>query len=483
MPDLRPVLWGLGLLLTLFALALALPALTDALQGDPDWPMFLAVSGLSLFAGLMLVLANLNHPARGLSVRQAILLVVSGWLLLALVAALPFHFGRLHLSVTDALFEATGGITATDATVLRHLENASPGILLWRALLQWLGGFAAVTLGVLVLPAFNVGGMELFRTDVSSLDDPLAYRGARLMTGIGLIYLGLTALLALLLWLAGIAAGPALLQAMSAISCGGFATSDRSIGVWHNAAADWVILLGMLLGGAPFLWHWQLARRQWRVARHNSQIRWYVGLIVTTSLAITLWLVVTQDAKPLPALRHSLFAVTSVMTGTGYATLDWSRWTGFPLVMLFLLTFVGGCAGSTAGGIKVFRLQVLLANARLQLLRLLRPNAVLLPRFEGRTIPERLAESVLGFLFVYTLSFALLALALGFVGMGFPTAIAAAASALANLGPGIIPQIGPLASYGQVPEAAKWLLAAGMLFGRLEMFILLALFNRAFWRD
>ncbi len=190
-----------------------------------------------------------------------------------------------------------------------------------------------------------------------------------------------------------------------------------------------------------------------------------------------------QNAKPLPALRHSLFAVTSVMTGTGYATLDWSRWTGFPLAMLFLLTFIGGCAGSTAGGIKIFRIQVLFANAKLQFRRMLHPHAVLVPRFEGQTVSEGAAESVLGYLFVYILSFALLAMALAMVGMGFPEALGAAASALANLGPAISPDLGPLSSFAPLPDAAKWLLASAMLFGRLELFLLLALFSRDFWQD
>jgi trk system potassium uptake protein TrkH len=224
-------------------------------------------------------------------------------------------------------------------------------------------------------------------------------------------------------------------------------------------------------------------RRQWRLAAKNTQIRWYLGLILAAALTITLWLVIEQDAKPLPALRHSLFAVASVMTGSGFATLDWSRWTGFPLAMLFLLTFVGGCAGSTAGGLKIFRLQVLLANARLQLRRLLRPNAVLLPHFDGRVVSETVAESVLGYLFVYVLAFALLSMALALVGLDFAPAVGAAASALANLGPGISPQIGPMSSFAPLPAAAKWLLSAAMLFGRLEMFLILALFSRDFWRD
>jgi len=483
MVDLRPVLWGTGLLLSVFAVAATLPALADICAGDREAVVFLVVAGISLFAGQVLIFANLQHRARQISTKQRILLAVVGWLSLAAVAALPFMFGPLHLGAADAFFEATSGITASGGTVLRHLERATPGVLLWRALLQWMGGIGALALAAAVLPQLKVGGMELFRTEVMRTDEHNLHRARRVFGGPLLIYLVLTVALWLLLWLAGMSAFDALLHALSTISCGGFSSSDQSIGHWHNAGVDWVILVGMLLGGAPFLLHWQIARRQWRLVAKNSQIRWYLGLIVAASVASALWLVIEQNAKPLPALRHSLFAVTSVMTGTGFATLDWSRWTGFPLALLFLLTFVGGCAGSTAGGLKVFRLQILLANARLQLRRLLRPNVVLLPQFDGEVVAETVGESVLGYLFVYVLSFALLAMALSFLGMDFAPSIGSAAAALANLGPGISQQIGPLSSFAALPAAAKWLLAAAMLFGRLEMFIVLAVFSRDFWRD
>jgi len=483
MVDPRPVLWGVGLLLAAFAPMMALPALADWIAGDPDWPVFVGCATFCLFGGLVLALGNLSHRARPFSARQVVLLAVFGWLALMLAAALPLLFGRPHLSAADAVFEATAGITATGATVLRHLDTTSPGLLLWRSLLQWMGGIGVLTVSVAVLPQLNVGGMQLYRMETSRLDDRLAPRALRMLAGILSVYLGLTVVLGVLLWVAGMPPYPALLHALSTISCGGFSSSDASVGHWHNPGVDWVILVGMLLGGAPFVVHWQVLRRDWRQVGRNGQLKGYLAAIVLSSLAITLWLVLEQNAKPLPALRHSLFAVTSVMTGTGYATMDWSRWTGFPLAMLFLLTFIGGCAGSTAGGIKMFRVQVLFANARLQFRRMLHPNAVLIPRFEGQTVSEAAAESVLGFLFVYILSFALLAMALALVGMGFVPALAASAAALANLGAGISPEIGPMAGFGGLPEAAKWLLSAAMLFGRLELFLLLALFSRDFWQD
>lgn len=483
MLDPRPVLWGVGLLLTAFAPMMALPALADWIAGDPDWQVFFASSIATLFAGLVLAMGNLQHRSKAFSARQVILLSVTGWLALMIAACFPFLYCAQHLSPADAVFEATAGITATGATVLRHLDSASPGLLLWRSLLQWMGGIGILTVSIAVLPQLNIGGMQLYRLETARFDDRLAPRALRMLGGVLAVYFGLTVILGLLLWVAGMEPFPALLQALSTISCGGFSSSDASIGHWHNPGVDWVVLIGMLLGGAPFVVHWQILRRQWHEVRGNSQVKAYLAAIILSSLVIALWLVLRQNAKPLPALRHSLFAVTSVMTGTGYATLDWSRWTGFPLAMLFLLTFIGGCAGSTAGGVKVFRAQVLFANARLQFRRILYPSAILVPRFEGETVSEGAAESVLGFLFVYILSFALLALALAMVGMGFVPSLAAAAASLANLGAGISPEVGPMASFDPLPEAAKWLLSGAMLFGRLELFLLLALFSREFWND
>lgn len=396
MVDPRPVLWGVGLLLAAFAPMMALPGLADWIAGDRDWQVYLASATICLFAGSVLAMGNLQHRSKPFSARQVILLAVVGWLALMIAASFPFAFAAPHLSAADAVFEATAGITATGATVLRHLDSAAPGLLLWRALLQWMGGIGILTVSIAVLPQLNVGGMQLYRLETARLDDRLAPRALKMLGGVLAVYLGLTVILGLLLWLAGMPPFPALLQALSTISCGGFSSSDSSIGHWHNPGVDWVVLIGMLLGGAPFIVHWQILRRQWREVGANSQVKAYLAAIVIASLLIALWLVFEQNAKPLPALRHSLFAVTSVMTGTGYATMDWSRWTGFPLAMLFLLTFIGGCAGSTAGGIKVFRVQVLFANARLQFRRMLHPNAVLVPRFEGETVSEAAAEIGVG---------------------------------------------------------------------------------------
>lgn len=479
MIDLRPVLMYTGLALALLAAAMVVPAAVDAVHGGPDGLTFAGSAAATLLLGLGLMAANQGKRGGGLTVRQLFLLTVSCWFSVALAAALPLGFSSLHLSMVDAVFEAVSGVTTTGATVLRGLDQASPGVLIWRSLLQWLGGIGTLVTVVVVLPALNIGGMELFRLETSC--EGALPRAAKVMLGLLGIYGGITAALTLLLWAAGMSRFPALLHAMSTISCGGFSTSDGSVGHWHKPNVEWVVLVGMVLGGAPFLVYLQMAQRRWAAVLRNSQLRWYLGIMLVSALSIAGWLLFTQGAKPLPALRHGLFAAASVMTGTGYASLDFGGWRGLPVVILFILMFIGGSAGSMSGGVKVFRFQVLFANARVQLVRMLRPHTVLQPRYERLPITDSVAMSVLGFLFVYMFSFAVLSMLLGMLGLEFMPAVSSAAAALGNVGPGLSPSIGPLAGYGDLPDAAKWLLTAAMLLGRLEIFTILILMTRSFW--
>ena len=424
-----------------------------------------------------MIAANLGARGQTLATRQIFLLTAMGWIAAKfLAAALPFGFAGLHLTAADAVFEAVSGTTASGGTVMRDLEHLPPGILMWRALLQWLGGIGFLAMAVVVLPQLNIGGMQVFRLETVGVGDRVMPRATRLVLALAAVYAGLTLVIALLLHIAGMGRFDALLHAMSTISCGGFSSSPGSIGAWGRPGIEWVVLFGMLVAGAPFVVHLQMAQKNWRAVLRNRQLPWYLGIFIGATAAITLWLWFQTGMKPLPALRHAAFAAASVMTGTGYATLDYTKWGGLPVAVLFFLTFVGGCAGSPSGGIKVFRVRILLATMRIQLARLLHPHAVV----EG--VADLVAESVLGYLFVYALAFAVVAMALGAMGLDFFPAISVSASALANLGPGLTASVGPLAGYADLAEPAKWLLAATMLFGRLEMFVILVLFTSAFWR-
>lgn len=274
----------------------------------------------------------------------------------------------------------------------------------------------------------------------------------------------------------------AVTHAMTTISTGGFSNSADSIAHFRSAAIEGIVLVGMILGGMPFLLFVLAARGQVRPVLRDSQIHWYLAILLAATIAVWLWLWSNGEFAPLEALRHGAFMVVSMMTGTGFFTTDFSNWTGLPLTVLFFLTLIGGCAGSTSGGVKVFRIQILFANARVQTQRLLGPHAVLIPYYNRKAINDTVAESVMGFLLVYALTFAVLAMGLAMLGLDFMTAASGAASAIANVGPGLGQAIGPAGDYAAVPDAAKWLLAGGMLLGRLEMFLVLVLFAPTFWR-
>ncbi|MBX9634529.1 MAG: TrkH family potassium uptake protein, partial [Magnetospirillum sp.] len=418
-----------------------------------------------------------------LSVRQTYLATAFGWIMPCLFAALPLAFGPAHLSTIDAVFEATSGLTTTGATVIAGLDRLPPGLLLWRSLLNWIGGLGIIAMAVAVLPVLNIGGMQIFRIQVGSAHDRATPHTARIGTTILGVYVGLTVALAAALWLAGLTRFDAIAHAMSTISTGGFGTYDTSLAHFDSALVDLIVCLGMILGGLPFLLFFLVAQGQVGRALRDQQLRWYLGLMILGATALSLWLLIGRSYEPLTAIRHGVFTVVAVMTGTGLTTMDYSDWTGLPVAILFFLTFVGGCAGSTASGIKVFRLHLLFANARVHVRQLLRPHAVMIPTFNNKPISEEVLESVMGFLFVYLLGFAALSMMLAFLGLDFITAISGAASALANLGPGLGESIGPGSTYAPLPDAAKLLLAGGMLFGRLEMFILLVLCVPAFWKQ
>jgi len=480
MTDFRPVLQIVGVILCLLAAAMALPALADLIAANDEWQVFVLSGGATLFAGLGLMLGT-RTDFRVLTVRQTYLAAALGWLAPCLFAALPLASGPAHLSTVDAIFEATSGLTTTASTVISGLERMPPGLLLWRGLLNWMGGIGIIVMAVAVLPTLHIGGMQIFRVQGLGAGEPASPRTARLGRTILGVYVSLTVGLWAALWLAGMPRFDAAIHAMSTISTGGFGTKDMSLGAYNNSMIDLIACIGMVLGGIPYLLFPLMAQGQWRAILRDQQVRWYLGLMGLGAAAVVLWLMVARGFEPLTAMRHGVFTVVSVMTGTGLVTIDYSDWTGLPAAILFFLTFVGGCAGSAAAGIKVFRLKLLFANARVQLHRLLRPHGIEIPTFNKKPISEDVLESAMGFLFVYVLGFAVLSMLLGFMGLHFITSVSGAASAISNLGPGLGETIGPGSTFAPLPDMAKLLLAGGMLFGRLEMFILLVLVVPSFW--
>jgi trk system potassium uptake protein TrkH len=480
--DLRPILLVIGILLIILAVFMAPPMIADMAAGQPDWQVFLAAGAVTMFTGVSLVLMNRSPDFGELTGRQAFLLTTLVWAVLAVFAAMPLAFSDLDLTPADALFEAMSGITTTGATVIVDLDHAPPGILLWRAILQWLGGIGIIVMGVAILPILRVGGMQLVRAESSDLSEKILPRAAQIASAIGLIYLGFTLLCAALYWWAGMTPFDAAAHSMTTIATGGFSTIDASIGGFGSSTIDTIAIVFMILGALPFVVYIQVANGQLRPLYADTQVRWFFGILAVFVLTISLWLVLAENYAPVDAFRYTAFNVVSLITTTGYASTDYGLWGTFPVAALFFLMAVGGCTGSTSGGIKVFRFAVLHAVASNQFARLIRPHGVFVSTFNRRPLPEAAAVSVMAFVFLFGLSFAIVAIALSALGLDYLTAMSAAITAVANVGPGLGPVVGPAGTFASLPDSAKWLLSAAMLIGRLELFTVLVLFVPAFWR-
>ena len=482
MLDLRPILLVIGILLIILAVFMAPPMIADLAVGHPDWQVFLAAGSVTLFAGVSLVLMNRTPDFGEVTGRQTFLLTTLAWIVLAGFAAMPLLFSDLGLGPADALFEAMSGISATGATVIVGLDHAPPGILLWRAILQWLGGIGIIVMGLAILPILRVGGMQLVRAESSDLSEKILPRAAQIASAIGLIYLGFTLLCAALYWWAGMTPFEAAAHAMGTIATGGFSTADASFAAFQSPMIEWIAVVFMIIGALPFVLYIQASNGQITALVRDEQVQWFFGIVTLACLLITLWLVHTDDMPVVLAVRHATFTTVSLITGTGYTSEDYGLWGPFPVALLFFLMCVGGCTGSTTGGIKIFRFTVLNAVARAQIARLIRPHGVVVPTFNGRPVPEAAAIAVMAFIFMFALSFSLFAIALSALGLDYLTAMSGALSALANVGPGHGPMIGPTGNFASLPDGAKWLLAFAMLIGRLELFTVLVLFTPSFWR-
>ncbi|MDH5748972.1 MAG: TrkH family potassium uptake protein, partial [Rhodospirillales bacterium] len=365
MMDFRPIFLIIGLLLTTLALGMCIPAVVDAAAGNPDWQVFAISAGVTVFVGVSMTLTGRSEGMR-LSVRQAFVMTTLSWIVLTLFASLPLAFSELNLSFTDAFFEAMSGITTTGSTVITGLDYAPPGILLWRALLQWLGGIGIIVMAIAVLPVLGVGGMQLFRMESADHSEKALPRAAQIASSIGIIYLLLTALWAGAYWLAGMSGFDAFAHSMTTIATGGFSTVDGSVGQFKSPAIDAIATLGMIVGSLPFILYLKAVRGNPQSLFQDSQVQWFFTIVAGAVLLATAWLWLDGGMSPLQSLRYASFNIISIMTGTGYATADYSLWGNFALPVFFFIMFIGGCAGSTTCGIKIFRFQVLYAAANTQ---------------------------------------------------------------------------------------------------------------------
>ncbi len=480
--ELRPIWTIIGALTAIIGLSMLLPAIADAMVGNRDWRVFLAASVITTLCGAGLWITS-TGSIQALNLRQAFLLTTLIWIVLTLFGALPFYWSEPGLSFTDAVFEAMSGITTTGATVMTGLDASPPGILLWRGLLQWFGGLGIVVMAIAVLPMLQVGGMQMFRAEAFETPDKILPRAAAIASGMITVYCGLTAGCAFFYWLFGMTPFDAIVHSMTTVATGGFSTRDGSIESYHSAAIDYIAVTFMILGALPFaLYLAALRGGQWKRLVTDSQVRAFLILILGVSLMMA-WLQTRIELyHGEEAFRHALFSVVSVMSGTGYATVDYGAWGPFAVSTFFVITFIGGCTGSTSCGIKVFRFQVLARDLAQHVRQIIFPNIVYVKRHSGRPLPDDVSTSVQTFVFLYFLSFIILSFCLSLTGLDPVTALSGAATAISNVGPGLGETIGPSGNFSSLPDISKWILTVGMLVGRLEILVVLVLFSPRFWR-
>lgn len=470
-----------GLFLLLYSLTLLPPILISLLYQDKELPHFLLSFAITVASGLLLWWPA-RHHALTIYKRDGFIIVALFWTVLGLVSALPFLFGP-HLSLTNAFFESVSAFTTTGATVITGLDSLPPSILFYRQQLQWFGGMGVIVLAVAILPMLGIGGMQLYRAETPGpfKDEKIAPRLTQCARSFWLIYTGLTLACALAYWLAGMSLFDALAHSLSTISTGGFSTHDASLAWFDSPLIEGIAIFFMLLGGVNFSVHFlALVRRRPLIYWRDVEVRSYLILIALTTLLVSAELFRSHyHDDVLAALRYGLFQTVSVITSTGFITEDFSVWPDFVPTLLFLVSFVGGCAGSTAGGMKVIRLLIMFRQSGRNLLTFAHPAIHKPLKLAGRVIPERVISSVWGFFSLYVASFVIILLLLMADGMDQISAFSAVTTSLNNLGPGL----GSVASnFQDVTDFSKWLLAFTMLLGRLEIFTLLVLFTPAFWK-
>ena len=482
MRDFRPILNILGLLLCIESIALLIPMFFDLINSNQDWKQFFYISCLTFLIGLVLYVGFKKENIK-INLRQAFLLTIVSWFIIALFGSLPFVYTSSSLSFTDAFFEAVSGITTTGSTVIPNLEHISEGVLIWRSLLQWFGGIGIIVLAVAILPTLQIGGMQLLHMEHDDPYEKTLPKINKFIIEIASLYVSLTVLCFFFYYIFGMTAFDSLLHCMTTISTGGFSNHSLSFGYYNSYSLENISVIFMILGSLPFVIFIQFIHGQKLSIFKDDQIKLFLFLLLLIIFITSLWLKNYLNIDLFQAIRLATFNITSILTGTGYTSSNYNNWGGFGFVIILMIMFIGGCAGSTTGGIKIFRFLILFRGVRLQIKKLTKPHAVFLMKFNNKTVTENTYSSIISFFFIYVLLFILSSIALSFFGLDFLTALSASASAISNVGPGIGEIVGPNGNYSNINNIAKWILSITMIVGRLEIFTILILFSKNFWRN
>ncbi|GHE22795.1 Trk system potassium transporter TrkI [Halomonas urumqiensis] len=476
-----PVIKILAVLWLVLATFMTLPLGVLMIEGEADAMAFALSIAIVLSAVALTWVTTWQVPVE-LKPRHMFVLTTASWVSISVFASLPLVLGAPQLSLTNAVFESVSAITTTGSTILVDIDDLSDGLKLWRGIMQWLGGIGIIVMGIAILPFLKVGGMRLFHTESSDWSDKVMPRTEGIAKATLGIYCGFTLTAMLAYWTGGMAPLDAIVHAMTSLATGGFANSDASFGAYASQPhLLWMASLFMLAGALPFVLYIRLLRGSSSALWRDQQVHGLLALLGLVILGLSGWRML-QGIPAFEALTHVTFNVVSVVTTTGYASDDYSTWGPLAYVAFFYLTFVGGCSGSTSGGMKIFRFQVAMILLRNQLRFLIHANGIFSSRYNGQPLTDDITRGVVAFSFFFFLTIAGIALGLAMLGLDFTTALSGAATAVANVGPGLGDTIGPAGNFAPLPDAAKWLLCLGMLMGRLEILTVLVLLTPMFWR-
>ena len=459
-----------------------IPFFVQFLYGEEN-NIFLSSATVTVFIGILLVLTNLEE-SRKLNLQQAFLLTTLSWLSIAIFGCIPFLLSDLNLSLIDAFFESISGITTTGSTIITQLDNAPKSILIWRSILQWLGGIGIIVMAITILPLLNIGGMQLFRMEGNETTEKILPKTREITLVLSIIYLGLTFLCGIAYWSVGMNIFDSIAHSMTTLATGGFSTYSDSIGHFQNPKIEIISIIFIISGSIPFIAYVKFVKGDRKIFFKDTQIKSLFYILFFSILAMLIYLLINNsDYGLLNNLRISTFNVVSILSGTGYVTSDFGLWGKFPLIFFLFLMFIGGCAGSTTCGIKIFRFQILFYFISAQIKKLVYPHGVFSIKYNNEKISNNFIFSIVAFIFLYFFIFFVISALLTLNGLDFVTALSGAASAISNVGPGLGEIIGPDGNYSNLPSFSKLILSFGMLLGRLELFAVLVLFFPSFWRS
>ena len=477
----KTVFFIVGILLLILGLFMMIPYAVQLVY-DENSNSFFSSAVITIFIGILTILASLKKDNQ-LNLQQAFLFSTLSWTSIALFGSLPFLLSNLNLSFSESFFESMSGITTTGSTTIIDLDNSPKSILLWRAIMQWLGGIGIIVMATTVMPLLKVGGMQVFKTD-SSGSEKILPKTIEVAFTIISIYTILTLACSFFYWTQGMSGFDSIAHALTTLATGGFSTHNESIGYFKSPGIEFTSIIFIILGSIPFITYLKFVKGNKKIFYQDVQIRGFLYLLIISILIMFIYLFLNNaEYSILDNLRISSFNVISILSGTGYVTDDFGLWGEFPLIFFIFLMFIGGCAGSTTCGIKIFRLQILFLFVGNQIKKLIYPNSIFIINYNNNKIEDDFINSVIIFIFAYLFLFLIIAMLLSVSGLDFLSAISGAATSISNVGPGLGNMIGPNGNFSQVSDISKWILSFGMLLGRLEIFAVLVLFLPSFWRS